>query len=488
MNALHGLASGPLPNYNVIAKSIRDAAGIPSSETTGYRETPGLTGATLTDKNGSGTLASAAGVAGAADGGTGTSADPYLFSNYRFDNSEGIPTCFNFTGSDTYTVKFVNCWFSGYDTGGIATSATNNTIIAENCLFTYDDGTGDPSDANTSHVMTNAGSSDIILNACAATSGGRAFARGLNFAGTITLNDCLMDDTDASWTGIAALFECSSDATYTANYCTVNSTNGSLDFTVRILSASTVVLNNCDIDGNGNDGGAWVGVVSAGTIAADITIQYCDFSGNANTGISIVTCGTVDIGYCDMATTTNNRQVYFNGTSNLDFTSGRVHHCKLTGTGSSELLYSLQAENITFDENYAVSTGEDAFEHVRSRPGNQVLNSVCDSAVGQIVDIFDVHATDPGTAIVRGIYGACQDVGVIVTGNNTAHVSNIHIETASDAVALEQRDVLSATGPTNCRIFGPIENSLGDKFGTITGTGALGTGNTIGGVVGVNSI
>lgn len=497
MSIIGAVGTAPLPDYYAIAQAIRNNAGIPATETVGVRGTPGLTSlGALVDKDGA-SLANAAAVASYSDSGAGTANDPYIIENKRYDNSETLTVALLLSGTDVYHVTIRNCWFSGYDIASVRLASTNNIVNIDQCLFTYDDTTGDPADAVTAHVATNGGDCVLNMTNCLSTSGGRSFFRTLGaFSGTINITDSRADDSGAAWTGattVSSFCESSSSSVCTTNisYCEVDSTaNDSIGNFCRIATAGTTNVSNCDINGTGGSGAGY-NVPATGTLAIDGDIIYSRFRNQTNQSINVTSCDGLNISYCDFDdSAVNKRHIYFNGTLDLVMDNVEIDHCKLTSSvgANAECIYMLRTINSNVHDNWVPGCSDDAYEFTENQTGCTISDCVGDGVAGQMVDQFNVHATVPGTLIVKNIYGSCGSSGVLVTGPVTADVSIIYIDTPGNAVTLEQRDALSATGPSNCVIYGPIENGTGANFGTAVGTGALGTGNTIGGVVGVDSI
>lgn len=485
--------AGPV-TVNALAQSIRNLAGIPSTQTVGPRVADSLVGVdptvTLTPHASNMLITNESHAQALASNPTGgqSAADPYIIENIDFNDTTTLGFLWQDTTAFIYHIKLKNCAFSGtYSAASTRLNCTNasntGTLVYENCTF---------SGLSATHMLGLAFQNDITYSKCLFSRSAGNIINLQVFAGSCIIEDCIANEAGGAWSGVNSVMQdntTTGTATYVMRYCKLVGTGGTITYGCRPIKGATMTVTNTLFSGLDRGVGQ-----SGSQVAGVLTIKYCRFVDSAQEHILISDAAGHDISYCDFDdNAANERQVYYvDAATNIDDVT--VHHCKFTKTtgaavAGNECLEAIESSNVIFHDIYITTCPEDAVEHVRPRTGCQAYNIVGDNVVGQIVDIFDAHATAPGNdTIVHHVYGDCGDVGVLVTGNITANVGNVHVNTTNDAVQLEQRDVLSATGPLNCTIYGPIENNLGDRFGTVTGTGALGTGNTITGVIGVTSV
>ena len=495
----------PYP-YAVLAQAIRDAAGIPSTETVGPRIATGLTGVALVDEVGVSTVIAAEstlvtylGTLTSTGSGSGTAGDPYLIENVRYNNSETRPRAFEFTSSDTYVIKFVNCWFSGYDISCVrATGATNITIIAENCLFTYDDTTGDPSDTATSQVSVSGGDAVININACACTSSGISFFRALGtYTGTTTLTDCLIDDSGAAWTAATTSAVQQSGTgldTIIMQNCTVDgSTNTTLTYGYFLASSHNVVgtfnIYNCLFNATARAAaGTGVQVSSAGTIAHTGNIKYNRFTNQVRESINMVTCDGMTIEYNDFQDSALDfKHVHLNGSAGYDIDNVQINNNEAASTGgtSAECFYFYRTLGVICEYNYVSTCSNDCYEFVEPQPGGICRHNVGNAPEtdGAVCDMFNEHATNAGALTIHNIFGTSAGVGVSLDGRTTGDtVSAIFVDTTSGTLPIvELRN--TGTAPANNTIMSPMgANALAGSGVNVDTSGVMGANNTFNGV------
>lgn len=487
--------SGSLPNQAILSQAIRDSVGVPSTETLGPRVSDSLIGvdptATLVSHSSFMLVSNESEAQALATNPTGgqSAEDPYIIENLDFDDTTNLGFLWQDTTAFTYHIKLKNVDFSGtYSVGSTRTNCTNaghtGTLVYENCTF---------SGPSATHILGLAFNSDITYRRCLFSRAAGGVINLQTFNGTVIFEDCIGNEAGGAWSGTNSIMQdntTSGTGVYIMRYCKVVGPGGTIDHGCRPIKGSDMTVINSIFSGVGS------GIGQGGTVVAGaLTVTYCRFVDSINEHILLSHAAGHEISYCDFQdNAADKRQVYYLDSA-TDIDDVEVHHCKFSKpTGNplagNECLESIGASNVKFHDIWVNGCPEDAIEHVRPRTGCDAWNIVGDNVAGQIVDYFDEHATAPGNdSIVHHIYGDCGDVGVLVTGKITVNVSNVHVNTTVDAVRLEQRDSIDiADGPFGCAIYGPIENNLGDRFGTVVGSGSLGAGNTIGGVIGVNSI
>jgi len=499
MSILGAAGTGNLPNYGALSQAIRGDAGIPSTETVGPRSTPGLTDSTVLTTLGAQVWSQESHVSALASSGGGQSAgDPYIITNTWF--SDPVPTSaganINWADSDAdYHIKFVNCRISGGTTEGIRNntiSGTGGSMVFENCEIYPVAGSG----AGWNGITHFDSAQPFTIKKCyfkgAANAAVRIGSLDELHAGDYLVEDSKFDISEKDYESAGAspiycVADTDDDPSVTIQYCEFDMTGATLNSTIRmsLVSAGYTIQNNI-FTGCTKD----IYILNSDSPSPAI-IRYNRFSSGVEEFINAGSCDGWEVSYCEFNdNTSNKRQVMFNdSTDNGNVDGVEVHHCKFTktsGTGvaGDEVLESFNGANCVFHDNWTTTCPEDAYEHVTPRAGCSVYDSVADNCGtagnGQIVDIFENHADDPGDTVVRNIYGDCSNVGVSVTDCNGVRVSNVHVACPVASVSL----ILDADA---CTLYGPFENA-GAGVRYVTNANYTGTASTIAGVIGVNSI
>lgn len=473
------------------AQAIRDAAGVQSGQTLGPRYTVGHDSTiTLTNTDAIAAITNATQAEAVfQDGGTGTANDPFLMENRRYDSSGGITAQpINWTDATaTYHLKAKNCHFSGYSIAmviRVQNVPATASIEFENCSFEY--GTNSVAATNGVYGVTGAAVA-ITLDRCYMPSCG---SNGVNitgaYTGTLTITDCkFTDETPWTGTGTKAFVRLPQTAgsvpTVNISYCEFDgSFNDSMSYSLQPLRDCTALtVDNCLFTGGGTTQTIGLG---AATTAGPMTVTNCRFSGGQAEYIELNFAQGHEISYCDfLDNAANNRQVYYSdAATNTD--DVEVHHCKFTKiTGAeaatNECLEAQGSSNIVFHDNWVTTCPEDAYELVQPRAGCKIYNCVGDNVTGQVVDIFEDHASAPGGVQIYNIYGDA-DIGVDINSRaNTGvmdMISGVFVDTTVGTNPIV-RLINTSAAPANVTVMSPIwPASKSGNAKSVTVSGVMG--------------
>lgn len=499
---------GSLPNPYKAAQRIRDNAGVPSTETVGPRYADADIGCdetvTFTERTGQTTISAITDLAALSpESGDGLTWETrYIIRNQSWTETASNNQCisWNDAGAADYFAEFVNCRTRGYVGGQIIRAAAVGTgkFKFTNWTCYWDDVTGN-STANTGlafTVGTIATSLEFDRLKCGKT-GGIAFTTSNTYTGTFWVHDSILDDSLGTWPGSnSAALKCNQAAgsgTIIFDHNRVRSINkDSFAFGIDLEDApASLTITNNYWEGIGDNGVTFASGVVGGNAsgAGPMTFKYnrtVDLNGYA---LYIQRANSHDVSYNDFGDTPANQRICYY--SDTDVQNVRMHHnkaTKTTGTANvavNECFMAADCPSVEIDNNWVTQCTEDAFELVRPQAGCSIHDNVGDSVLGQVCDVFEPHAVSPAAASVYNIYGSVATLeGVSVGGGaHTVSIWNIHVASPQSTVRLNG-------AASNCTVYGPIANSgSGVLFDLGTGgSDYTGTGSTIGGVIGVESI
>lgn len=499
MTSLIGIgAAGSLPSYKGIMQAIRDAAGVPSTETTGVRYDESLIGCdetiTLTDTSALAINAESV-IANAADSGTGTALDPYILQNRLFAETGSTSQPLNWTHSAAdYYIKCVNCVFEGYSVAH--TLRLNNVpsgagIEFENCTIRV--GTSSTTSTSAFAIVTSTTTAaSVEFDRCWFQSvGANVFNISQAYGGTLWVHDCLFTEESAWLSTANSLLRNASTTACTVlfEYNTVRGTQGSIDYLFRPNYAATSFIvrnNNC----SGYVIGFYQGIGTPTAGPMDVYYNVFDTSEKEHIymhmadGHNIYNNDFIDSGaqfriiyYSDTLTTLDNVEnvnVYRN-----KFT-------KTTGTpgvAQNEVVYFYGTGTSIAYENWTTECTEDNIEFTIPRSGCEFRYNVGDNVYLQNCDIFNdpLNAVLTIDTVVTGSFGTC--------GTDLVNLSNVQGARVQLIYGSGDRSALSFDDEVNNTVvYGPIVNE--SLIGALYEDASLGSssGNTVGGVIGLESL
>lgn len=477
------------------AERIRQNAGIPLTNERGdpielgipANVTPGVDpNLTLTDRTSISITTEAdvdpAGTSGSkADSGTGTAADPYVYSGYRFNNSEGQPHAVSWTDTTpTYYVKFVNCEFSGYsssvNTGwailllNLGGTESDYGIEFEECDFWDTTTAADPIARVTNGHTT--------FTNCRIRGGFVTGVRCLDNYGAIrerriTFNGCLVDEFKAAWATGSALIanEKRHPWTVTAKNCEIKAPSLYMGFPVNNMGASGFSVLSCIFDGvvfpvnSSGASGQYIpeplpNVTGHYAILESTTknweVKYSKFMGaNAKNYIGLKRCADGDVAYNEFYSNAadlrqevyapNKGGDYEHACRNIESHHNYYERTSGTRIAGNEIWEAFESYNVNAHDSWVGTCTEDAWETVDCFDCN-MYNLVADNCVGDVANPYRSTASVVTSGKVHHIYGDADELSV-QAANITVHDIYCYFRA---------RGVFVRTLAANCRVFGPL--------------------------------